>query len=131
MADSPVDQLTKLPLAGQLAARSMRHGPTRISASVAAIALVTAAFVGLKGMTNSLLGEVEVWAESAVVDKVWFRNLPNVSYEDLRGALGPETKVVGIEADGRELFGETLGVAPAGVVVPGAEALRQPVFLLA
>ncbi len=98
----PFDELW--PLAGQLAARSIRHSPTRISASVAAIALVTSAFIGLKGMTNSLRGEVEVWGARAVAGKLWVRGLPDVTYDDLWGALGPETHVVGIEAGDARVY---------------------------
>jgi putative ABC transport system permease protein len=64
------------PFAGLLAARSIERGPTRVAASVAAIALVTAAFVGLRGMTRSLLLETDVWAAEALADKVWIGALP-------------------------------------------------------
>ena len=46
------------------------------------IALVTSAFVGLKGMTNSLAGEVEQWADEAVIDKVFVRNMPAADFAE-------------------------------------------------
>jgi len=85
------------PLAGLLAARTIRHGAGRIAASVTAIALVTTAFVGLKGMTNSLRSEVEVWAEQGVRGKLWVRGLPSVTLDELRAKLPPEAGVIGIE----------------------------------
>ena len=74
-------------MAGRLAARSIAEGRARIGVSTAAIALVAAAFAGLKGMTASLRGEIEVWAQDALVDKVYLGNLPNVSFQDLRTKL--------------------------------------------
>ncbi|MCZ6596524.1 MAG: FtsX-like permease family protein [Planctomycetota bacterium] len=85
------------PLAGKLAARSVERSPSRIAASVAAIALVTAAFVGLKGMTNSLRAEVEIWGEEAIVDKVFVHGLPDVSIDELIAALDVLPEVVGVE----------------------------------
>lgn len=86
------------PLAGQLASRSIRSSPARVSASVAAIALVTAAFVGLKGMTNSLQGEIEDWAEDAIDDRLWVRGLPDVTAKDLHSVLADRPEVLAIEA---------------------------------
>jgi putative ABC transport system permease protein len=74
-------------MAGRLAARSIAEGRARIGVSTAAIALVAAAFAGLKGMTASLRGEIEVWAQDALVDKVYLGNLPNVPLQDLRKEL--------------------------------------------
>jgi putative ABC transport system permease protein len=72
---------------GRLAARSIAEGRARIGVSTAAIALVAAAFAGLKGMTASLRGEIEVWAQDALVDKVYLGNLPPVSFQDLRNRI--------------------------------------------
>ena len=86
------------PLAGRLAARSIREGRSRIGVSTAAIALVAAAFAGLKGMTASLRGEIEVWAREAMVDKVYLGGLPNVRLDDLRRQLERYPGVLAIES---------------------------------
>jgi putative ABC transport system permease protein len=75
------------PMAGRLAARSIAEGRARIGVSTAAIALVAAAFTGLKGMTASLRGEIEVWAQGALVDKVYLGGLPSVELQALRERL--------------------------------------------
>ncbi len=75
------------PMSGRLAARSIAEGRARIGVSTAAIALVAAAFTGLKGMTASLRGEIEVWAQGALVDKVYVGGLPNVPLPALRSEL--------------------------------------------
>src|SRR6185436_6939323 len=74
-------------MAGRLAARSIAEGRARIGVSTAAIALVAAAFTGLKGMTASLRGEIEVWAQDALVDKVYVAGLPKVPRDALRKTL--------------------------------------------
>jgi putative ABC transport system permease protein len=84
--------------AGRFAAAGIRASPARIAVSAAAIALVAAAFVGLKSMTRSLRGEIVVWADRALVDKVYARGLPNARYDDLRAALDGVPGVLGIEA---------------------------------
>jgi hypothetical protein len=63
----------------------------------AAIALVTASFVGLKGMTASLRAEIERWAQIALVDKVYVRGLPNVPLQTLHDQLARYPGVLGIE----------------------------------
>lgn len=75
------------PLSGRLAAHSIRESRTRVPVSAAAIALVAAAFVGLKGMTHSLRAEIEVWAKRAIVDKVYLGGLGGVRFDDLRAQL--------------------------------------------
>ncbi|MBL8863040.1 MAG: FtsX-like permease family protein [Planctomycetes bacterium] len=80
---------------GRMAALGIRASPSRIAVSAAAIALVAAAFTGLKGMTRSLTGEIDVWAQRALVDKVYLRNLPNIPFQELRAAL---TQVPGFVA---------------------------------
>ena len=92
---SPLER--RFPLSGLLAARSIRESPARIASSVAAIALVTAAFVGLKGMTNSLRAETETWAAEAVVDKVWVNGLPSTAFAELVAQLRRYPGVVGVE----------------------------------
>lgn len=86
------------PLSGRLAARSIREGRARIGVSTAAIALVAAAFTGLKGMTASLRGEIEVWAQEAMVDKVYVGGLPSVPLDDLRRQLERYPGVLAIES---------------------------------
>ncbi|MCP3915426.1 MAG: ABC transporter permease [bacterium] len=101
------------PLAGRLAARSMHDAPTRIGVSAAAIALVTAGFVGLEGMTSSLRGEVEEWADEAVLDKIWIRSLPPTSFDALAGHLREFPGVVGVEKGNARIYAPFLiqGVA--------------------
>jgi putative ABC transport system permease protein len=83
--------------AGRMAALGIRASPGRIAVSAAAIALVAAAFTGLKGMTNSLTGEIDVWAERALVHKVYLRNLPNIPFQELRAQLAQLPGFVAIE----------------------------------
>lgn len=85
------------PLAGRMASRTIAVSPARVGASAAALALVTAGLVGLKGMTRSLAAEVDVWAAEAVEDKVWLRGMPDVPFADLSAALAGAPDVLGIE----------------------------------
>jgi putative ABC transport system permease protein len=91
----PLEQLWTL--SGRLAARSIRESRSRIAVSAAAIALVTASFVSLKGMTASLRGEIEVWARDALVSKVYVGGMPNVSFETLKAELAQYPGVRAIE----------------------------------
>jgi putative ABC transport system permease protein len=102
------------PLAGMLAARSLRESASRVGASVTAIALVTTAFVALKGMTASLAGEIRVWGEEAVIDKVWIEDLDDANLDELTRELHTLPGVVGVEqADARVYVGFLLlGVRP-------------------
>ena len=86
------------PFAGRMAARSMLESPRRVAVSTAAIALVAAAFVGLKGMTASLRGEIEQWADAAVADKVYAHGLPQVDYAALRAKLAEYPGVRAVES---------------------------------
>jgi putative ABC transport system permease protein len=83
---------------GRFAAAGIRSSPARIAVSSAAIALVAAAFIGLKSMTRSLRGEIEVWADKALVDRTYARGLPNVRYDEMHEALQGVPGVLGIEA---------------------------------
>lgn len=83
------------PLSGRLAARAIRDSPARLAVAAASIALVTAAFVGLKGMTASLRGEIEQWAEGSIADKVYVRGLKDVELPRLREELA----IRGIDAE--------------------------------
>jgi putative ABC transport system permease protein len=82
---------------GRTAAATIRSSPARIAVSSAAIALVAAAFVGLKSMTGSLRGEIEQWADRAIVDKVYVRGIPNTRYDELYAALKDSGPVIGVE----------------------------------
>ena len=69
---------------GRMASFGIRESGTRVAVSAAAIALVASAFVGLKGMTRSLRAEIVVWAQEALVDKVYVEHLPPVPFAALR-----------------------------------------------
>jgi putative ABC transport system permease protein len=96
------------PFAGSMASNTMLANPRRIAVSTAAIALVCAAFVGLKAMTASLHGEIDIWSETAVEDKVWVRHLPEVEFGALRKALHQHPEVIGIEAGDVRTYGPFL-----------------------
>ncbi|QDU66512.1 ABC transporter permease [Engelhardtia mirabilis] len=106
------------PFAGLLAGRAIERGPTRVAASVAAVALVTAAFVGLRGMTHSLYLETDVWATEAAVDKVWVSGLPGgTSWRKVASELEQYLGVVGVEVGTHRLSApfRILGVDPEQV----------------
>jgi putative ABC transport system permease protein len=84
-------------LSGRLAARSIRESRSRIAVSAAAIALVTASFVSLKGMTASLRAEIEVWAHDALVPKVYVGSMPNLAFDTLHAELSKYPGVRAIE----------------------------------
>ena len=92
------------PLVGQLAARNLEQSPGRIGASISAVALVVAAFVGLKGMTRSLAAETEVWGRSALADRVLVENLPETSYDEVARVLHAEAGVLGVESGDARAF---------------------------
>ena len=96
------------PLSGMLAARAMRDSPARIAVAAAAIALVAASFVGLKGMTASLSGEIDTWADGSIRDKVFVRDLPDVPLEELKAALAPYPEVLGVESGSVRHYGQFL-----------------------
>ena len=85
------------PCAGLLTGRTLVKSPVRIAASVAAIALVTAAFVGLRGMTRSLWLETDVWAKEAAVDKLWVERLAGLEWQPFAEALREEPGVIAVE----------------------------------
>lgn len=92
------------PFSGAMAARTMLDNPRRIAISTAALALVASAYVGLGSMTASLRGEVEVWADDAVEDKLYVLDLPQVSYGALRERLRQDPGVLGVEAGGLRVY---------------------------
>ncbi|MDG2144338.1 MAG: ABC transporter permease, partial [Planctomycetota bacterium] len=92
------------PFAGSMASHTMGANPRRIAVSSAAIALVCAAFVGLKGMTASLRGEVDQWADGAIGNKMWVRDLPEIPFAELSAALHELPEVVGVEPGGSRTY---------------------------
>ncbi len=88
------------PMAGLLSARAMRTAPARIGVSIAALSLVTAGFIGLEGMTASLAGEVDHWAEEALHDKVWVRDMPPTRFDAFAAHLHDYGIVLGVEKGG-------------------------------
>jgi len=91
-------------LVGQLAARNLQQSPGRIGASISAVALVTAAFVGLKGMTASLAAETEVWGSVALADKVLVEDLPGLRIDEVTAALHGAPEVLGVESGDARVF---------------------------
>lgn len=85
------------PFAGRMAATALRTSPTRIAAAAAALALVSAAVVGLKGMTRSLSSEIDNWSGRAIATKLYVRNLPPTPVADLRARLEPHDGFVAFE----------------------------------
>lgn len=96
------------PFAGSMASKTMLANPRRIAVSTAAIALVCAAFTGLKAMTASLHGEVDTWAETALTDKVWVSNLPEIELTRVREALHQHPEIIGIEPGDVRTYGTFL-----------------------
>ncbi|MBK7875197.1 MAG: ABC transporter permease [Planctomycetes bacterium] len=89
---------------GRMAARSIRESRTRVPVSAAALALVAAAFVGLKGMTRSLRAEIEQWAQGAIVDKVYLGGLANVPMAELRAQFARYPGFVALENGGARSY---------------------------
>ena len=85
------------PFSARLAQSGMLRSPGRIGASASAIALVAAGFVGLKGLTDSLRGEIDDWSSRALIGKVWVRNLPTAPFEELSAHLMQDPAVLGVE----------------------------------
>lgn len=106
------------PFAGSMASHTMLANPRRIAVSTAAIALVAAAFVGLEGMTASLRGEVQSWANEAITHKVWARDLPKVEFDALSEALHEVPGVLGVEAGSARTYSPFLmiGLRPDELV---------------
>jgi putative ABC transport system permease protein len=87
------------PLAGKLSARAMQRGPTRVAGAVAGIALVTAGYVGLRGMTRSLEAEIDVWSGEAFRDKVYVRSMEPTNFDAMAAKLHEYPSVIGVEPD--------------------------------
>lgn len=102
------------PFAGRMAATALRTSPARIAAAAAALALVAAAVVGLKGMTRSLSSEIDNWADRAIATKLYVRNLPAIPTADLRARLEPLDGFVAFEGWSARSYAPFLlvGIAP-------------------
>lgn len=81
------------PFSGLLAARSIARNPSRIAASVAAIALVTAAFVGLRGLTGSLHYETKLWAAEAIDHKVFLKGMGATDWKAVMEGLRSDPRL--------------------------------------
>jgi putative ABC transport system permease protein len=87
------------PLSGRLAAGAMQRGASRVAGAVAAVALVTAGYVGLRGMTRSLEAEIDDWSRAAYLDKLFVRGAPPRPAAELRAALLGLPGVRAVEAN--------------------------------
>jgi putative ABC transport system permease protein len=87
------------PLAGRLATRAMARGPARVAGGAAGLALVTAGFVGLRGMTASLEAEIRAWGREAYFDKTYVRNVPRSELASLVLPVLSIPGVLGLEPD--------------------------------
>ncbi|MCA9001635.1 MAG: ABC transporter permease, partial [Planctomycetes bacterium] len=85
------------PFSARMARSGMVHSPGRIGASASAVALVAAGYMGLTGLTDSLRGEIHVWAREAVQGKVWVKGLPSTSFDSVADALLQDPAVLGVE----------------------------------
>ncbi|MEL6904892.1 MAG: FtsX-like permease family protein, partial [Planctomycetota bacterium] len=103
------------PLAGQLATRALQEAPARVGVSACAIGLVAAGFVGLHGMTASLSGEVERWADEAVRHKVWVRGLEPTPFDAAAQHFLRYPGVRGVEKASARIYSPFLVVGASGV----------------
>ncbi len=94
----------RFPFVGRIAARDLEQSPGRIGASISAVALVTAAFVGLKGMTASLAAETEVWGATALEERLLVEDLPDLRVDELAAALHEHPEVLGLESGDARAF---------------------------
>jgi len=128
------------PLVGRLAARNLEGSPGRIGASISAVALVVAAFVGLKGMTRSLAAETEVWGTTALADRVIVERLAQSDTDELLRVLHEQPEVLGVESGDARVFpsflllgqrtDELTGHGPLAQDPALAEALRSQGIVL-
>ena len=85
------------PFAGLLASRTLLERPTRIAVGIIGVAMVATAFIVLKGMTNSLSAEIDVWSDVALRDRVFISDIPDVDYETFKGVVLDHPEVLSIE----------------------------------
>ncbi len=108
------------PLAGWLVAKVVARSAGRIAASVCGLSAVLLAVLGLKSITHSLHADVGVFAQKALVDRVFVRTQP-ITIEAAR-QLAALPGVAAIEAfEGDERSGGFLlrGLAVEAVAGPG------------
>ena len=74
-------------MAGRLAARSIADSPRADRRLDGRDRARRRGLRGPQGDDRELRGEIEVWAQDALVDKVYLGNLPNVPLQDLRQKL--------------------------------------------
>ena len=121
-----------LPFVGLMAARSMTSGRTRVAACVSALTLVSAAFVGLRGITGSLAAETTRWAGEGLSGKVFVSALPDLAVADIERALA-DPNVLGFEIGdhrvdvGFRVLGLTESAARYGPLASDAR-LREEFF---
>ena len=89
--------VSMFPFSARLAQSGMLRSPGRIGASASAIALVAAGFVGLRGLTDSLRGEIDTWSERALIGKVWVKGLPPTDFDEISAHLRKDPAVLGVE----------------------------------
>ncbi|MGH7150540.1 MAG: ABC transporter permease [Planctomycetota bacterium] len=88
---------SRFPFEGLLAGRNLETSTARMAASVAALALVGASLLALKGMTAALRAETEAWGREAIEEKVFFTTRPAVPFERLREATAGIAGISGLE----------------------------------
>jgi len=119
------------PLAGKLAARTMTDTPARVAGAAAGIALVTAGFVGLRGMTRSLEAEIDVWSEEAFIDKVYVSELPPCDFEALAAHIKGFPGVLGVEPNAARTYAPFLVVGLKEEELSGFGPCREDPSLVA
>ncbi|MEZ6195574.1 MAG: FtsX-like permease family protein [Planctomycetota bacterium] len=85
------------PFSGLLARRAVEERPGRLAVSVVGLAIVSAAFVALHGMTRSLAGEVRQWGDESLVDKLFITRMNAQKWPEISAALTALPEVAGVE----------------------------------
>ncbi|MCA9322307.1 MAG: FtsX-like permease family protein [Planctomycetes bacterium] len=120
------------PLSGRLVAATVDERPARLSMAVILLALVTAAYTALHGMTASLLAETEEWAQEAVDDKLFLSLPSSIPLDTLRAQLLARPEIVAVESGDVRTFAPflILGIDPKAtqVVGPLSDALLAAEF---
>ena len=102
------------PMAGLMTGRSIDEKPMRLAVAVIVVAMVTAAFVSLKGMTSSLRQERADWAAEAINDKVFVQGLKDRPIKDVLAALAGLDEIAGVEGGDARIYAPFLicGISP-------------------